>query len=98
MPSDNFFGVSVLIAGRPVPEYAYAKEGRVYVESNLYTPFSYYQKTEQVVNGEVEIESAPVTPYQVQVRLAAHSESSAIFVYVDGVLASKFMLEKGQAK
>ena len=96
MPSDDFFGFSVLIAGRPVPEYA--KDGRVYVESNLYAPFSYRQKTEQLVNGEMEIESAPVTPYQVQIRLASHCEDSAVFVYVDGVLASKFMMEQAQSK
>ena len=96
MPSDNFFGFSVLIAGRPVPEYT--KDGRVYVESNLYTPFSYYQKTEQLVSGELEIESVPVTPYQVRIRLAPHCDDSAVFVYVDGVLASKFMLENAQPK
>ena len=96
MPSDDFFGFSVLIAGRPVPEYA--NEGRVYVESSLYTPFSYSQKTEQLVNGEAEIESAPVTPYQVQIRLAPHCEDSAVFVYVDGVLASKFMMQQAQSK
>lgn len=96
MPSDDFFGFSVLVAGRPIPEYA--KDGRVYVESNLYTPFSYYHKTEQLVNGELEIESVPVTPYQLQIRLAPHCEDSAVFVYVDGVLASKFMLEQAQSK
>ena len=96
MPSDDFFGLSVLIAGRPVPEYA--KDGRVYVESNLYTPFSYSHKTEQLVNGETEIESVPVTPYQLQIRLASHSEDSAVFVYVDGVLASKFMMQQAQSK
>lgn len=96
MPSDTFFGFSILIAGRPVPEYV--KDGRVYVESNLYTPFSYSQKTEQLVNGEMEIESTPVTPYQLLIRLAPHCEDSAIFVYVDGVLAVKFMLEKGKSK
>ena len=96
MPSDDFFGFSFLVAGRPMPEYAH--DGRVYVESNLHTPFSYSLKTEQLVNGEMEIESIPVTPYQVQIRLASHCEDSAVFVYVDGVLASKFKMEQGQSK
>ena len=96
MPSESFFGFSVLVAGRPVPEYVH--EGKVYVESNLHTPFSYNQHTEEVVNGEKEVQSCPVTPYQVFVHLAPHCESSAIFIYVDGVRVTKLLLEKGQSK
>lgn len=96
MPSDSFFGFSVLIAGRPVPEYA--QNGRVYVESNLYTPFSYNQVMEEIANGEKEVQNTPVTPYQVFVHLAPHCETSAIFIYVDGVRVTKLLLEKGQSK
>lgn len=96
MPSDSFFGFSVLIAGRPVPEYV--QNGRVYVESSLHTPFSYNQLMEEVVNGEKEVQSAPVTPYQVFIHLAPHCETSALFIYVDGVRVTKLLLEKGQSK
>lgn len=96
MPTDSFFGFSVLIAGRPVPEYV--NEGRVYVESNLYTPFSYNQHTEELVNGEKEVQKCPVTPYQIFIQMAPHCEMSVIFIYVDGVRVTKLMLEKGQTK
>lgn len=96
MPSDSFFGFSVLVAGRPVPEYV--QRGRVFVESNLHTPFSYNQQTEELVNGEKEVQSTPVTPYQVFIHLAPHCEMSAIFIYVDGVRVTKLLLEKGQSK
>ncbi len=96
MPSDSFFGFSVLVAGRPVPEYV--QKGRVYVESSLHTPFSYNQQMEEMVNGEKEVQSAPVTPYQVFIHLAPHCESSAIFINVDGVRVTKLLLEKGQSK
>ena len=96
MPTSVSFGFSVLIAGRPVPEYV--KDGRVYVESNLWTPFSYNQVTEELVNGEQEVQKCPVTPYQLFIHLAPHSQDSAIFVYVDGVQVTKMMIEKGQSK
>lgn len=96
MPSDRFFGFSVLVAGRPVPEYV--NDGRVYVESCLHTPFSYNQQMEELVNGEKEIQSSPVTPYQVFIHLAPHCESSAVFIYVDGIRVTKLLLERGQSK
>lgn len=96
MPSDSFFGFSILIAGRPVPEYVY--NGRVFVESNLWTPFSYNQPTEEYVNGEKEQQKCPVTPYQLLIHLAPHCETSVIFVYVDGVRVTKMILERGQSR
>lgn len=96
MPSDGYFGFAVLIAGRPVPEYV--KDGRVYVESDLNTPFSFNQETTELVCGEKEVQKTPVTPYQVLVHLAPHCETSAIFIYVDGVRVTKLMLEKGQSR
>lgn len=96
MPSDGYFGFTVLIAGRPVPEYLY--DGRVYVESNLNTPFSFNQQLEEVVDGEKEVQNCPVTPYQLFIQLAPHCETSVVFVYVDGVRVTKLLLEKGQSK
>lgn len=96
MPSDSFFGFSVLIAGRPVPEYVH--NGRVFVESNLWTPFSYNQPMEEYVNGEKEQQKCPVTPYQLLIHLAPHCETSVIFVYVDGVRVTKMILERGQSR
>ena len=51
MPSDGNFGFTVLIAGLPVPEYYH--EGKVYVESNLWTPVSYNQRVRELAYGEV---------------------------------------------
>ena len=96
MPSDGYFGVSVLIAGRRVPEFVH--DGRVYVESNLCTPFSYAQVTEEFSNGEREVQSCPVTPYQLLVTLAPHCNKSVVFVYVDGVRVTKALLDKGQSR
>ncbi len=96
MPSDNFFGFSLLIAGRPVPEYVH--NGHAYVESNLCTPFSYHQETEEEVNGETETQKCPVTPYQLFIHLAPHCEDSVLFIYVDGVRVTKLKLEKGNSK
>lgn len=96
MPSDSFFGFSILIAGRPVPEYL--KDGRVFVESNLWTPFSYNQETEEYVSGERETQKCPVTPYQIMVHLAPHCETSVVFIYVDGVRVTKMILERGQSR
>ena len=56
MPSDSNFGFSVLIAGLPVPEYHH--EGKVYVESNLWTPVSYNQRVRELAYGEVGSESS----------------------------------------
>ena len=96
MPTDNYFGFSLLVAGRPLPEYVH--DGRAYVESNLYTPFSYNQELQENVNGEVESQKCPVTPYQLFIHLAPHCEASVLFIYVDGVKVTKLKLEKGNSK
>ena len=51
MPSDGNFGFTVLIAGLSVPEYHH--EGKVYVESNLWTPVSYNQRVRELAYKEV---------------------------------------------
>ena len=94
MPSDGQFGFTILVGGTPVPEYR--KDGRVFVESNLWTPFSYKQEVVEFVNGEKEVQSYPVTPYQLVLRVGPHCENSAFFVYVDGVQVTKLLLGKGQ--
>lgn len=94
MPSDGHFGFVVLVGGVPVPEYD--KDGRLFVESNLWTPFSYQQEVTELVNGEKEVQSYPVTPYQLLIRTGPQCEKSAYFVYVDGVLVTKVLLERGE--
>ena len=51
MPTDGNFEFNVLIAGLPVPEYHH--EGKLYVESNLWTPVSYNQLVRELAYGEV---------------------------------------------
>lgn len=96
MPSDGTFAFNVLLGGYPVPEYAH--DGEVYVESNLYTPLSFEQEISELVNGEKEIQNFPVTPYQLLIRLSAQTEASAFFVYVDGVMVTKVLLETGESR
>lgn len=96
MPSDGHFAFSVLIGGQRVPEYH--KDGCVYVESDLWTPFSYEQEVKELVNGEVEVQSYPVTPYQLFLQLGPNEEKSAFFIYVDGVLVNKVLMEKGECR
>eukprot|EP00731_Ephydatia_muelleri_P030620 Em0022g134a len=96
MPSDGTFGFRVLVAGQPIPEYS--KDGKVYVESDLCTPVSYYQEVEEFANGERELQRTPVTPYKLLIHLGPLCETSAIFVYVDGVQVARFVIEKNQTR
>lgn len=96
MPTDGKFRFSVLVAGQSMPEYL--KDGKVYVESDLYTPASYYQEVEEVANGERELQRTPVTPYKLLIHLGPLCETSAIFVYVDGVQVARFVMEKNQTR
>ena len=61
MPSDGNFTFSVLIAGLAVPEYR--QDGKVYVESNLWTPVSYKQSVREMAYGEVRQIICPVLPF-----------------------------------
>lgn len=96
MPRDAKFSFSVLIGGRPVPEYKQNDE--TYVESNLFTPYSYKQEVRELVNGEVETQEWPVTPYEVQVFLNPKMPTSWFDVFIDGVKVSKLLLKGGQHK
>ena len=87
MPTDGTFGFSVLIAGLPVPEYR--KDGKVYVESNRWTPVSYQQRVREMAYGEVEEQEWPVTPYQVKIYTEPHCPQSMFDLYVDGSRVSK---------
>jgi len=94
MPSDGNFGFSVLIAGLPVPEYL--QDGKVYVESNLWTPVSYNQRVREMVYGEIEEQEWPVTPYQIRVYTYPHCPQSWFDVYVDGVKVGWRVLAGGR--
>ena len=96
MPTDGKFGFSVLVAGQSMPEYT--KEGKVYIESDLCTPVSYYQEVEEFANGERECQRTPVTPYKLLIQLGPLCETSAMFVYVDGVQVARFVMEKNQSR
>lgn len=96
MPSDGNFAFRILIGRVPQPEYVH--DGSNYVESNLWTPSSYQQEISEVVDGEKEVQHFPVTPYEILLRLGRHCEASAFFIYVDGVLVTKVLLEKGETR
>ena len=94
MPTDTKFSFSVLIGGRPVPEY---KQNEEYmIESNLFTPYSYKQEVRELVSGELEVQEWPVTPYEVQVFLLPKMPTSWFELFIDGVKVQKFILKGGQ--
>ena len=91
MPFDAFFGFHVTIGSQTVPEYV--KGDVVYVESNLWTRVSYKQTVRELVQGEVEEQQWPVTPYKVEVEAKASCPQSWYFLYIDGVLAGRAVLK-----
>lgn len=96
MPADGNFAFRILVGSTPLPEYVH--NGNSYVESNLWTPYSYQQEVCEYVNGEKEVQNFPVTPYKILLKLEAHCETSAFFIYVDGTLVTKALLHKGETK
>ena len=96
MPSAEHFSFSVLIGGVAVPEYY--KDGKTYIESNLYTPVSYDREEREQVGDELEVQKWPVTPYQVLVRSGPLTEKSCYRLYIDGVKVGGVVLENGQSK
>ena len=89
------FTFSVLVFGLPMPEYR--KDGRVLIESNLFTPVSYKQTTTRLVNGEVHRRECPVTPYQVRVDTASNCPKALFRLYVDGVLVNWNVFGEGKS-
>lgn len=96
MPSDGNFAFRILVGTVPQPEYT--RGDSTYVESNLWTPASYQQEVSEYVDGEKEVQHFPVTPYQILLRLSKHCDTSAFFIYVDGVLVTRVLLEKGETR
>lgn len=93
MPSDGNFSFSVLIGGMAVPEYH--QDGKIYIESNLWTPVSYEQEVRERVGDEMEVQKWPVTPYEVSVRSGPLSEESWFCLYVDGTRVGTRVLGHG---
>lgn len=89
------FSFRVLVFGLPLP--VYQRDGRVMIESNLFTPVSYKVRKRQIVNGELREHEFPVTPYQVRVDVKATVPKSLFRLYVDGVLVNWNIIEGGQS-
>ncbi len=94
MPTDGNYSFCVLIAGLPVPEYDH--DGKVYIESNLWTPVSYQQRVSEMVYGELEEQQWPVTPYQVKVQTRPHCPQCWYEVHVDGTRVGQTVLKGGE--
>ena len=88
------FTFNVLVFGLPMPEYH--QDGRVFIESNLFTPVTYNLRARQMVNGELREHECPVTPYQVRVSTNALCQKSLFRLYVDGVLVNWSVFGKGK--
>ncbi|XP_067663384.1 high mobility group nucleosome-binding domain-containing protein 5-like [Haliotis asinina] len=94
MPSNKDFTMSVLVGGVELPEYT--KDGMYFVESNLFTPVSYNVHLEEEVQGEMEAQSWPVTPYQIRVAAKSNTPYSYYKIYVDGQKASQVAVHPGK--
>ena len=89
------FKFCVLVAGLALPEYC--KDGRIMVESNLFTPVSYKQRVREIAYGEVEEQEWPVTPYQVRVETSPSCQESWFHLCVDGVEVNWHIAGKGRS-
>lgn len=78
-----------------MPEYQ--RDGRVMIESNLFTPVSYKVRKRQIVDGELREHEFPVTPYQVRVDVKATVPKSLFRLYVDGVLVNWNIIGGGKS-
>ena len=93
MPCNGRLSLGVVIGGVPVPEYY--KDGLFYVESNLFTPFSYEQEVRELAFGEIEIQKCPVTPYEVRVDLNPCEQTSWLQLIIDGVVVESIVMCPG---
>ena len=93
MPTNGRIGFSVRIGGSDVPEYY--KDDQYYIESNLFTPFSYRQEVRELAYGEMEVQEWPVTPYEVSVNLSPNEDTSSVQLIIDGVVVDTVILERG---
>ena len=66
MPSADGCGLHIIVNGSKLEEHAF--EGSTYVEMNLATPVSYSVQECDDFNGQEEMGSWPVTPFQIMLR------------------------------
>ncbi|XP_069132104.1 uncharacterized protein [Argopecten irradians] len=96
MPTNEHFTLSVRVGDTTLPEYN--KDGVHYVESNLFTPFSYKQEYTEVIQGEHEKQKWPVTPFTIAVRGNPATPHSYYRVYVDGQVVKKMSVPPGKTR
>ncbi|XP_078609086.1 uncharacterized protein LOC144880648 [Branchiostoma floridae x Branchiostoma japonicum] len=96
MPYKSEFSFSVLVGGHAIPEYGTG--GQVFVESNLYTPASYKEKEEVVVDGQTEVNEWPVTPYTIEITTKHLAPRARYTVSVDGFVVTKIPLTGGKTR
>lgn len=82
MPVNDDFSLRILVGDTVLPEYKH--DGVTYVESSFFTPYSFKQQAEENVNGEVEKQSWPVTPFFIQIENKLGSPSCYFRFYIDG--------------
>ncbi|KAJ8321480.1 hypothetical protein KUTeg_000969 [Tegillarca granosa] len=82
MPSNEDFNLQILVGPSVLPEYQH--DGQTYVESNLFTPYSYKQQAQQLVSGEVEAQKWPVTPFMISIEAKPNTPPCYYRVSIDG--------------
>ncbi|XP_033751717.1 uncharacterized protein LOC117335672 [Pecten maximus] len=96
MPTNKDFSFSIRVGDTTLPEYN--KDGVSYVESNLFTPFSYQQEYSEIIHGENETQKWPVTPFVIALRGKSSIPRSYYRVYVDGQVVKKMSVPPGKTR
>lgn len=96
MPSNDDFTLTILVGGTALPEYH--KDGECFVESNLFTPYSYQQVCREVIGGENETQKWPVTPFVISVQANAFIPHCYFQIFVDGQIVKKITAPPGKTR
>ncbi|XP_041359761.1 uncharacterized protein LOC121376049 [Gigantopelta aegis] len=96
MPSNEDFTFNLTVGGVKLPEYE--KDGSCYVESCLFTPYSYNMTVEEQVGDEKEVQSWPVTPYQLKIMANPSSPRCYYRVFVDGHHVKSCSIRPGETR
>ncbi|XP_021340062.1 uncharacterized protein LOC110441277 [Mizuhopecten yessoensis] len=96
MPTNQDFTLSIRVGGTTLPEYH--KYEVCYIESNLFTPFSYQQEYSEIIQGENETQKWPVTPFVIAIQGKTTVPQSYYRVFVDGQLVKKMSIPQGKTR
>ncbi|CAD5113620.1 DgyrCDS2783 [Dimorphilus gyrociliatus] len=98
MPSSEDFKLEILVNKQPIHEYVDNKTGKVFVESNLYSPISYLQKITEKIEGQTVTQNVPVTPYEIRLTTSNKARGQYFRIMVDGMKIKGMSITPGKEK